>query len=149
MKTCQNCGEEFPTSIFVEGKRKGLYNRKYCLKCVPYGSRLSPIKKVKTEEQIIKERKQNVDGVQRHRIAVKEKAVVYKGGKCTICGYNNYYGALEFHHLDPNEKDFSISHDGHCRSWEKVKVELDKCICVCANCHREIHAGMIDLKKYI
>jgi len=43
-------------------------------------------------------------------------------------------------HLDPNEKDFGISAKGYTRAWEKVKEELDKCIMVCANCHREIHS---------
>lgn len=77
---------------------------------------------------------------QRRRDNVKIKAVEYKGGKCSICGYDKCIGALEFHHLDPNEKDFGISSKGYTRAWEKVKEELDKCIIVCANCHREIHS---------
>lgn len=48
--------------------------------------------------------------------------------------------------LDPNQKDFGIGSKGYTRSFDKVKKELDKCICVCANCHREIHAGLIDIK---
>jgi hypothetical protein len=36
-------------------------------------------------------------------------AVVYKGGKCQCCGYNKYIGALEFHHVDPEQKDFGVS----------------------------------------
>ena len=51
--------------------------------------------------------------------------------------------ALEFHHLDPSQKDFGISSKGYTRSWDKVKEELDKCILVCSNCHREIHSGLI------
>lgn len=83
-----------------------------------------------------------VDAVQRRRYKVKQDAVTYKGGKCENCGYNKCIGALEFHHLDPKEKDFAISYKGHCKSWEKVKEELDKCVMLCANCHREIHAGV-------
>ena len=71
---------------------------------------------------------------------IKVKAVEYKGGCCEKCGYNKYVGALEFHHLDPTQKDFAIGSKGYTRSWEKVKKELDKCILVCANCHREIHS---------
>lgn len=67
----------------------------------------------------------------------KLKAIHYKGDKCEICGYDKNIAALEFHHLDPTQKDFTIS-DTH-RSWEDVKPELDKCILVCANCHRELH----------
>lgn len=66
-------------------------------------------------------------------------AVNYKGSKCEVCGYYRCIEALEFHHKDSSEKDFSISQKGYTRSWKKVKMELDKCILLCANCHREIH----------
>lgn len=81
--------------------------------------------------------------VSRRRKELKLKAISYKGGRCTRCGYDKYEGALEFHHLDPSEKDFSISRNGTTKSWERVKEELDKCILVCANCHRELHAGLV------
>lgn len=76
----------------------------------------------------------------------KLKAIEYKGGKCQICGYNKCTRSLQFHHLDPNEKDFGISRG--TKSFEKLKPELDKCILVCANCHGEIHDGLIDLSNY-
>ena len=63
--------------------------------------------------------------------------VEYKGGKCEKCGYNKCVEALEFHHKDPNEKDFSIS--SHSYSFDRMKKEVDKCMLVCSNCHREIH----------
>lgn len=68
----------------------------------------------------------------------KIEAIEYKGGCCSVCGYKKFYGALEFHHLDSSQKDADW---GKIRlwSWDKIKNELDKCICVCANCHREIH----------
>lgn len=75
---------------------------------------------------------------------VKEKLIEYKGGRCQICGYNKCTSALEFHHLDPSQKDFTIS--GNSRSFETLKPEVNKCILVCANCHREIHAGLVDSK---
>jgi hypothetical protein len=74
--------------------------------------------------------------------ALKQQAVDYKGGCCEKCGYSKYNGALEFHHLDPKEKDFSI---GSLKSYsfsDKIKEELDKCVLVCANCHREIHGNV-------
>ena len=70
---------------------------------------------------------------------LKQKCVEYKGGCCQLCGYNRYIGALEFHHLDPAVKDFSLAHT-RSTTFEKVRAELDKCILVCANCHRELHA---------
>lgn len=55
------------------------------------------------------------------------------------CGYNRYPGALEFHHRDPKEKDFTISSRAHLTFDERVKQELDKCDLLCSNCHRERH----------
>lgn len=82
------------------------------------------------------------EATQKRRDKVKVLAVAYKGGKCQCCGYNTFIGSLEFHHTNPNEKDFGISSKGYTRSWDKVSSELDKCVLVCSNCHREIHAGI-------
>lgn len=71
---------------------------------------------------------------------IKKWALEYKGNKCEICGYNKCEEALEFHHLNPNEKDFCISDRDIKLNWLKIKEELDKCQLVCANCHREIHS---------
>jgi hypothetical protein len=70
---------------------------------------------------------------------LKQQCVEYKGGSCRNCGYNKYIGALDFHHIDPSEKDFSFSKKK--AKWETLKAELDKCILLCANCHREAHAN--------
>lgn len=74
------------------------------------------------------------------RKRTKIKLIEYKGGKCECCGYSKCIEALEFHHLDPSKKDFQIS--GTSKSFEILKNEADKCILVCANCHREIHANL-------
>jgi hypothetical protein len=86
-------------------------------------------------------KKCRVENSIKHRQNLKEKAIQYKGGCCVLCGYNKCIQALEFHHLDPNEKDFTIS-ETNSIGWEKLKKEIDKCILVCANCHREIHWGV-------
>lgn len=85
--------------------------------------------------------------VVKRRKAIKEKAITYLGGKCIYCQYNKYSGALEFHHKSASTKEFGIGHKGHSRSWDKVQDELDKCILVCSNCHKEIHAGLRSLPK--
>ena len=82
----------------------------------------------------------NTEAVQRRRDNLKIMAVEYKGGKCEFCGYSKCIGALEFHHVDASQKEFGISSSGWTRSFEKMKVELDKCLILCANCHREIHS---------
>lgn len=68
----------------------------------------------------------------------KQMAVEYMGGKCSKCGYDKTIAALEFHHIVPEEKEFAIS-CAYNKSWNKIKNELDKCIMLCANCHRELH----------
>ncbi len=98
-----------------------------------------------SEESLIKRKNQTKQAVLSYRQRSKQKAIVYLGGSCKICSYNKCVAALEFHHLDPLKKDFGIGDSGNTRSWEKTKIELDKCILVCANCHREIHAGLIIL----
>ena len=67
----------------------------------------------------------------------KLKMIEYKGGKCERCGYDKNISALDFHHIDPSTKKFTLSDTHH--SWDETKKELDKCILVCANCHRELH----------
>lgn len=81
-----------------------------------------------------------IDAVNKRRRKVKSLAIEYKGGKCEVCGYDKCNAALDFHHINKEEKEFGIGSFGHCNSWEKVKEELDKCMLVCANCHREIHS---------
>jgi len=83
-----------------------------------------------------------IRGVQKRRKRVREKAIDYKGGRCQRCGYNRCSEALEFHYLESTGKDFGISDRGYTRSWKKTAEELDKCILLCANCHREVHAGL-------
>jgi len=73
------------------------------------------------------------------RLFLKEQAVAYLGGKCRICDYDKCLAALEFHHRDPREKDFVISNK---MSWAAIEPELDKCVLLCATCHRETHAGL-------
>lgn len=69
-------------------------------------------------------------------------AIEYKGNICQLCGYNRCSEAMEFHHLNSSGKDFGISERGYTRGWKRVKEELDKCVMLCANCHREVHAGL-------
>ena len=57
---------------------------------------------------------------------------------CAICGYNKCNSTLSFHHTDPKDKCFQISHGNIMRTDSKLVDELNKCILLCANCHMEI-----------
>ena len=81
-----------------------------------------------------------IAAVRKRRRKVRLMAVKHKGGRCSRCGYDKCVEALEFHHLDASQKDFGISEKGYTRSWARVREEIEKCVLVCANCHRELHA---------
>ena len=78
-----------------------------------------------------------------HNAKLKKWAIDYKGGKCELCGYHKSISALEFHHVDPSQKEFEISKAAGI-NLKLVKLELDKCMLLCANCHREIHCSDYD-----
>lgn len=82
----------------------------------------------------------------KRRKKLKDMAIEYGGGKCLVCGYNKCKRALVFHHKDPSQKDFGLSARVLTRSWDKTKIELDKCVLVCSNCHMEIHEGLIKIR---
>lgn len=56
---------------------------------------------------------------------------------CAKCGDSRTW-VLDFHHNNPDEKEFTI---GKLKksSFEIIKKEIDKCTVLCANCHREFH----------
>lgn len=83
----------------------------------------------------------NAKDITNYRKRRKNNLIQVCGGKCCICGYNKTNSALEFHHIDPSKKDYGIA-QGTCHDLEKDLQEVQKCILVCANCHREIHDGL-------
>ena len=112
MKKCTKCGEEKEECRFQFKKdRKGFHN--VCKDCM---------------YELQKQR----------WIDRKLKLIQMFGGKCQKCGYDKNYAALEFHHLDPNEKEFQWP-KLRLRKWETIIKELKKCVLLCANCHREEH----------
>jgi hypothetical protein len=165
MPICKLCSNSFPNRVILNGKIKVLSSRAYCLECSPWGqhntARLEAVASVRTNEhgsmiircsscdrEYVYSRKAghgrstcNSCWNKKRKIEMKLKAVEYKGGKCCRCNYNKNIKALQFHHLDVQQKDFIIG-GSYTRSWSILKTELDKCILVCANCHVEIHDEM-------
>jgi len=88
------------------------------------------------------------EAVIKWRKRTKQKMVLAMGGKCQCCGYDKCYDALEFHHIDPSKKDFSFGgYRASPKNLSSLIEELKKCIMLCANCHREVHANVRDLPK--
>lgn len=80
----------------------------------------------------------------RRMYRTKARAVAYKGGGCFICRYSKCPAAMEFHHVVAGHKDFAIS-SKYGRGWGRLAAELDKCVLLCSNCHKEVHAGFVTL----
>jgi len=99
---------------------------------------------IKTDKQSTAERKASmVKHIHNHRKNRKIELVNYKGGCCEKCGYDNSMNALQFHHINPENKDFTIG--GRNYSIDKMKREVDKCVLLCSNCHVETHE---EIDKY-
>jgi transposase len=79
--------------------------------------------------------------VARRRRKMKALIVAEAGGRCCICGYDRYIGALEFHHVNPDDKRLTLSQNGVTLSLDTLRAEAKKCVLVCSNCHAEIEAG--------
>lgn len=80
-----------------------------------------------------------------HRRRRKLKAVTHMGSTCYACHRGGPPALFEFHHRNADEKEFGVSESGIPRRWSKVVAELAKCVMLCANCHREVHAGVREL----
>jgi len=160
-KICELCSREFDSIVYIDGCRKNLQNRKYCLLCSPFEShntkKLNKI--VNSEYKICCDCKQTLPLSEFHKKdkwlhskckrclyvyqierwrEVKQKALDYKGGKCISCGYDRCPDALCFHHRDRIDKEASWN-KLRLRSWDKIKKEIDKCDLLCCNCHSETH----------
>ena len=86
--------------------------------------------------------------VQRWRNRTKARIIKAMGGKCVICGYYKCDAAMDLHHINPDEKEFGFGKMmANPKSWEKIVIELRKCVLLCSRCHREIHYGVTVLPK--
>jgi len=83
------------------------------------------------------------EDVKNWRKRSKQRIIDAFGGKCGTCDYNKCNNALELHHLDPSEKEFSFgSIRANPKNWQDLVIELRKCVLLCSNCHREVHDNL-------
>ena len=154
MPICRQCEAGFTNWIKLEGKRRNISRRKFCLSCSPFGlhntrpnnpgskEKLCGRCRERNPEKFYKHRKtlciacDNIRSVTKQK-EMKKRIVEYLGGKCSICGYSKCLRSLHLHHLQDG-KDVNFSHIKNWK-WERVLVEIVKCKLVCSNCHGEIH----------
>jgi len=86
-------------------------------------------------------RQRKIEQISEQRRKIKRKLIDYSGGKCVKCGYSKCNSALAFHHINPNEKEFAVG-CGVTVSYDTHKLECDKCLVLCHNCHSEFHDGL-------
>jgi len=101
----------------------------------------------KTENRYNSWCKECVYEFQRNRWQLlKLKAINLFQGKCSICGYNKNIAAMEFHHINPEYKEYSWT-KMRLLKWGEIVEELKKCVLLCSNCHRELHNPKWEIKE--
>lgn len=141
LRHCTKCGRDLPESEFYP--KRNSYTT-WCKECF----KSDVINRSIVGKRIGSPKKYN-DGLT-HRERRKLFAINYLGGKCSNpeCRYHKCPDALEFHHKNPEEKDFQISVATKTyMSDEELMKELDKCVLLCSNCHKELHYKLRRMKK--
>lgn len=161
-KKCLKCGDNVPRTIWIEGKQRNCQRRKYCLSCSPFGehntskleTRLSSGSKSKKCPTCGKQHDQK--GLKCFACYFKHKQVVrwkkvkdYVGSSCWFCGYSRSLRNLCFHHVDPKTKLFGLSTREMMLKWDRILLEMKKCVFCCANCHGEIHDLLISSDRVV
>ena len=114
-KICTKCGRELPIDHFHWRNKANGTRRSECKDC---------------HNQYMKEiYRDKKDSLQNLKSEIK----------CAKCGENRGY-VLDFHHKDPATKEATIARmTSNKYTLDKLEKELEKCIVLCANCHREFH----------
>lgn len=151
-KTCGKCKETKPSTEFFKCKT-GKYGLGHaCKSCEKERNDLRrQTSKYKEADRRRQRRwRENNPGKQLERVTrIRERkyALVAEKKKdgCLVCGYNKCDRALDLHHINKDSKEGNISEMIRDNSFSKLTSELEKCVVLCANCHREHHAGVLDL----
>ena len=118
------------------------YRRPAIHKCKECGE-TNPSLFYKYNKNLCKKCKDSYNGAR--RMENRKKLNAWKEQGCVLCGYNKCTEALEFHHIDSESKDKRISKSLVALLWSQVEEELRKCVVLCSNCHREVHASITPL----
>jgi hypothetical protein len=130
-KVCGKCKEEKNIDCFCFNKSKNKY-QSMCREC----NKLYQKEHYKLNSAYYKEKARDTKKETRD-ILNKYKETL----RCSRCPENDI-SCLDFHHLNPDEKEKSISQAvASGWSFKRLELELNKCIVLCSNCHRKEHAA--------
>jgi len=134
VKGCGKCMSWLPLGSFSKDSSS---KTGYCYWCKDCSSKVtrSHYKRWKEDEDWVDSKRKKGRDLARES---KSRAVDYMGNKCHDCGVSYPDFVYDFHHLSGDTKVDNPSAILK-RNWEAAKEELDKCIMVCANCHRKRH----------
>ena len=119
-------------------KKLGLRRKsRICSGSIGKGLPQSGTLRMMNEQEALRERKSREKRVRGRKY--KKLLVKHLGGKCERCGYDRCPAGFDFHHIDPEEKEFAISSEMGSMKFERLLKEAKKCMLLCANCHRELH----------
>lgn len=136
-KICKKCNKDKELALFNKSASRKEGTRSYCKEC----ERKDAKEFYKKNSQPYKDRaKKNKTILKIHLNAFLFK--LKKDSGCTLCPEKEI-ACLDFHHIikgKPVTRMTNSSNVSLCR-------ELNKCIIVCCNCHRKIHANLIEVNE--
>lgn len=139
-RVCRQCKEVKDFSEFQKSTPRKLGITCTCKPCAVAASQKSQEKYSHTEWE---DYKKKTTQFKKYKVAALNELKLASG--CCICGYKKCGTALEFHHVDAREKRYSIAEKTRSFAYDKLMVEISKCILVCSNCHSEIEEQGIDV----
>lgn len=144
-KKCSKCGKRKPTDQFHIHKRNkdGLY---YCCKSCKKEVDKVRWEKLYYDPTMKKQKKEKEQRDNRRYLKNRKYIMRFKQFKGCCCCKEKEPVVLEFHHLDQSKKHKNVTSMSGC-NIDKIKNEIRKCVVICANCHRKLHAGILALPR--
>lgn len=140
-KQCTHCKRELPHDSFTFRDKSHTRLSSWCKDCQK--QKTLEIRAANIDKYRAKDRENKNSTYKNKRTIINS----YKECGCLICGEKEFV-CLDFHHVDSNQKSFDIGKQFHIKAIETIISEIKKCVVLCANCHRKVHAGIIRLENY-
>lgn len=132
-KTCTRCQEDLPATSF--GQKTSTQLQSACKSC----------QRSISAEWYVNNKQRQIDNARRNNVAFHDTIQRWKKTlTCSKCP-ESFERCLDFHHLDGSNKEEAIAQMLYSSSWTRIVKELNKCIVLCSNCHRKVHANALDV----